>query len=118
MGDTVDKVAERLTKLEVTVAQGFHEVSRQFRDTETRDSELGRRIDGNSERLDRLESAVAKGFHNVEERDFALVNKIDVQTQAIREDLRAAVNAMNAVAEQARRSVGRRANSVRSRRGK
>ena len=56
------------------------------------------------ERLTRLEVTVAQGFHDSEQRDLALSRKIDIQTEAIRADLRAAVDAMNAFAEEARRT--------------
>ena len=44
MAETVDKVAERLANLEVTVAQGFH-------DSELRDFDLSRKIDVATEAL-------------------------------------------------------------------
>ena len=66
MDETLDKVAERLTHLEVTVAQGFHDE---------------------------------------EQRDLALARKIDIQTEAIRDDLRAAIESMHAAAEQSRRTA-------------
>ncbi len=44
MAETLDKVAERLTRLEVTVAGGFQ-------DAELRDSALSRKIDVNTESL-------------------------------------------------------------------
>ena len=73
MDDTLDEVAERLARLEVTVAEGFH-------DTRVR-------------------------FHDVEQGVLALSRKIDVQTEAIREDLRSAIDAMNTFAEDARRTT-------------
>ena len=44
MAETLDKVSERLTQLEVTVAQGFH-------DAEMRDLTLSRKIDVTTESL-------------------------------------------------------------------
>ena len=44
MAETLEKVGERLTRLEVTVAQGFH-------DSEMRDSALSNKIDVNTEAL-------------------------------------------------------------------
>jgi hypothetical protein len=44
MADTVEQVALRLAQLEVTVAQGFHDVERQF-------SAMSRKIDINVEAL-------------------------------------------------------------------
>ena len=49
--DTLDKVAERLVRLEVTVAQGFHEAKSRFHDAELRDMTLSRKIDVNTESL-------------------------------------------------------------------
>ena len=57
------------------------------------------------ERLTRLEVTVAQGFHDAEARDLALARKIDIQTEAIREDLRAAIEAMNTFAEESRRTA-------------
>ena len=73
MSDTLEKVAERLAQLEVTVAEGFH-------DAKTR-------------------------FHDMEQRDLALSQKIDIQVEAIRDDLRGATDAMNAFAEESRRTA-------------
>ncbi len=44
MAETVEQVAERLARLETTVAQGFHEMELRF-------SALGRKIDVNVEAL-------------------------------------------------------------------
>ena len=56
-------------------------------------------------RLTRLELTVAQGFHDAEERDLALARKVDIQTEAIRADLRAAIDAMNGFAEESRRTA-------------
>jgi len=61
MSETIDNVSERLTRLEVTVAQGFHESA-------ARDAALNRKIDSSAEALNR---------------------KIDANTDTIREDIRA-----------------------------
>lgn len=61
MAETIDTVSERLTRLEVTVAQGFHESA-------ARDAALDRKIDAVAETLNR---------------------KIDASTDVIREDIRA-----------------------------
>ena len=58
-----------------------------------------------SEQLTRLEVTVAQGFHDAEQRDLALARKVDIQTEAIRSDLRAAIDAMNAFAEESRRTA-------------
>jgi hypothetical protein len=73
MADSLDKVAERLARLELTVAEGFME-------TRTR-------------------------FEEVEQRDLALSRKIDVQVEAIREDLQATAGALNTFAEESRRTA-------------
>ena len=73
MADSLDKVAERLAKLEVTAAEGFLE-------TRTR-------------------------FHEMEQRDLALSRKIDVQVEAIREDLQTTAAALNTFAEESRRTA-------------
>jgi hypothetical protein len=74
----------------------------------------GNVVDGNrmaetlervEERLTRLEVTVAQGFHDTEQLVLAMARKIDVQTEAIRGDLRAAVDAMNAFAEESRRTA-------------
>lgn len=44
MADTVEKVAERLTQLEITVATGFHQVEQRF-------AAMTRKIDVNVEAL-------------------------------------------------------------------
>ena len=62
-------------------------------------------LDNVSERLTRLEVTVAQGFHDAEQRDLALARKIDIQTEAIREDLRAAIDAINAFTDEARRTT-------------
>ena len=73
MSDTLDKVADRLARLDMTVAEGFH-------DTKVR-------------------------FHDMEQGVLALSRKIDVQTEAIREDLQSAAGALNTFAEEARRTT-------------
>ena len=62
-------------------------------------------LDKVEERLTRLEATVAQAFHDAEERDLALVRKIDLQTEAIRADLQAAIDALNASTEESRRTV-------------
>jgi hypothetical protein len=62
-------------------------------------------LDKVAERLTRLEVTVAQGFHDAEERDLALARKVDIQTEAIRADLRAAIDAMNGFAEESRRTA-------------
>ena len=62
-------------------------------------------IDQVAERLARLEVSVAQGFHDAEQRDLALARKIDIQTEAIRADVRAAIEALVASAEESRRTA-------------
>ena len=51
MEDTIDNVAERLARLEVTVAQGFHENKARFHEAELRDQARDRKIDVVTESL-------------------------------------------------------------------
>lgn len=62
-------------------------------------------LDKVAERLTRLEVTVAQGFHDAEARDLALARKVDIQTEAMREDLRAAIDALNAFAAESRRTA-------------
>ena len=67
MSETIDNVSERLTRLEVTVAQGFH-------DGAARDAALGRRIDALSRKVDATSDALSR--------------KIDANTESIRHEMR------------------------------
>ena len=87
MAEAVDKVAERLARLEVTVAEGFHENSQQFEGVR---SEL---------------KSVAQHFHEAELRDIALSRKIDVATEALRGDLRNVMDAVTSLGEEMRRTT-------------
>lgn len=49
--ETLDKVSERLVRLEVTVAQGFHDAKARFHGAELRDMALSRKVDVNTESL-------------------------------------------------------------------
>ncbi len=71
MKDTVDKVAESLARLEVTVAEGFYANNQRF-------DAIDRRFDGVDQRL-----------HEAELRDIALSNKIDANTESLRAEIRA-----------------------------
>lgn len=51
MTETLDKVSERLTSLEVAVADGIVENKRRFHEAELRDIALSRKIDVNTESL-------------------------------------------------------------------
>jgi DNA-binding ferritin-like protein len=72
MADTVDKVAERLAHLEVTVAQGFH-------DAELRDINLSRKVDVVSESL-------RSDIRTVAEAVTTLGNEMRRTTDAIRQE--------------------------------
>jgi hypothetical protein len=49
--ETLDQISERLVRLEVTFARGFHEAKSRFHDAELRDLTLSRKIDVNTESL-------------------------------------------------------------------
>ena len=51
MAETFDKLEERLTRLEVTVAEGFHDTKSQLNQAELRDMALSQKIDVNTESL-------------------------------------------------------------------
>lgn len=55
MPDTVDKIAERLARVDVTVAQAFHDTELRFQQIEAQlkatESRLTRKIDENTESL-------------------------------------------------------------------
>lgn len=84
MTDTVEKVAERLAQLEKTVAEGFHENTRQFGRLEAR---FGARFGGLDARLD------------------ALDNKLDVSVESLRGDLKTVVEVLTAHIEEMRRTT-------------
>ena len=71
--DEITAVDERLSRLETTVATGFHE---------------------QGQRIDRLE-----------DRMFALVNKMDVVADSIRADLKTVLEAVTAGTEEMRRTT-------------
>ena|SRR6185436_12230011 len=73
MADPIETISESLARLELTVAEGFHESRARFRD--------------------------------MEQRDLALSQKIDVQVEAMRADLQATAEALNAFAEESRRTA-------------
>src|SRR5688572_31876365 len=76
--DEISAVDERLSRLETTVANGFHE--------------NGKRFDVLERRMDRLE-----------DRMFALENKLDVVADSIRADLKTVLEAVTAGTEEMRR---------------
>jgi len=69
-------------------------------------------LDDVAERLAQLEVTVAQGFHeaaarssDLEQLILSVAHKFDVQTEAIRTDLHAAIGAINAGVEQSRRAT-------------
>ena len=72
MAETLDKVEERLTRLEVTVAQGFH-------DAEARDSALSNKIDVNTE-------ALRSDLHTVLNAVDSLADELRRTTDSIRRE--------------------------------
>ena len=72
IADTVEKVAERLTKLEMTVATGFHQVDQRF-------SAMSRKIDVNVE-------ALRGDIQGVAETVAALAAEMRRTTDAIRQE--------------------------------
>ena len=80
MADTVDKVAERLAKLEMTVAEGFHSVEGRLR-------------------------SIDQTLHDAELRDLALSQKVDVTAEALRGDVRTVLEAVTSVGEEMRRTT-------------
>lgn len=77
MPDTVDKVAERLARLEGTVAQGFHENTIRFENLEAR--------------IEKLDARVDTGFRASESRDEALGRKIDANAESLRAEINKAM---------------------------
>jgi len=75
MADTVDKVSERLTNLEVTVAQGFHD----------------------------MKHDMEKGFAGSMARDIELDRKIDANTESLRHEIRTVIDTVNSLGEDIRR---------------
>jgi DNA-binding ferritin-like protein len=62
-------------------------------------------IDKVSERLARLEVTVAQGFRDCEARDAALSEKIDVNTESLRDDIRTVLDAVGSLADELRRTA-------------
>src|SRR6478609_6218360 len=77
MAETIDQVAERLARLELTVAQGFHECA-------TRDTGLSLKID--------------LGLS-------ALSQKVDINTESLRNDLQTVLNAVDSLSDEFRRTA-------------
>ena len=51
MADSLDKVAERLARLELTVAEGFHNTRQRFQDLEDRFTAVGGKFDIQTEAI-------------------------------------------------------------------
>lgn len=62
-------------------------------------------IDKVSERLTRLEVTTAQGFLDSEARDAALSEKIDVNTEAVRADIRTVLDAVGSLSDELRRTA-------------
>ena len=62
-------------------------------------------VDKVSEQLTRLEVTVAQGFHDVEARDLALSGKIDVNTEAVRGDVKTVLDGVTSLAAELRRTT-------------
>jgi chromosome segregation ATPase len=60
MPDTVEKVAERLARLENTVAQGFYDVNRRFDNVDARFDKVDARLDKVDARLDKVDARLDK----------------------------------------------------------
>lgn len=92
MSDTIDKVSERLTGLEVTVAQGFHDLKPRFQSIDQSFAQVDRRFEQIGRRLTDLQHNVDRRFHDAEQRDLALSRKIDVTTESLRSDIKAVLD--------------------------
>lgn len=111
MPDTIDNVAERLARLENTVAEGFHGVTNQF-------AAVDGRFDALEKRVGSLESTVSQGFRRIENADLAQgrrtdtlerkIDTVDRKIDTVAEDLRADINeltdAVNSLARNLRRN--------------
>jgi hypothetical protein len=51
MADSLDKLAERLARLEVTVAEGFHDTRQRFQDLDERVATMGSKFDIQTEAI-------------------------------------------------------------------
>lgn len=91
MEETLEKVAERLAKLEVTVAEGFHDTRQRFADMEQRDLALSHKIDV---QVDAMRADLN-----------AAVHKFESQTEAMRADLQSTAANLNAFTEESRRTA-------------
>ena len=91
MDDTVEKVAERLAQLERTVAEGFHENTKQFDRVEAR--------------IGRLEARFDARFGGLDARLDALDNKIGVSVESLRGDLKTVVEILTAHIAEMRRTT-------------
>ena len=89
--NTVEKVAERLAQLERTVAEGFHENTRQFNRVEAR--------------IDRLEARFDARFGGLDARLGVLDNKIDASVEWLHGDLKTVVEIVTAHINEMRRTT-------------
>ena len=101
MEDTVEKVAERLAQLERTVAEGFHENTKQFSRVEARIGRLEARFGGLEARFGGFEAR----FSGFEARLDALDNKIDVSVESLRGDIKTVIEVLTAHIDEMRRTT-------------
>ena len=124
--DDVMAVDERLSRLETTVATGFHEqgqrlsrlettVATGFREQGARLAHLEGRMGSLEGRMDSLEGRMGSledrmgslqdRMGSLEDRMFALENKLDVVADSIRADLKTVLEAVTAGTEEMRRTT-------------
>ena len=97
--DEISAVDERLSRLETTVANGFHEDGKRFGVLDGRMGRLEGRMGRLEDRMDRLEGRMDR----LEDRMSALENKLDVVADSIRADLKTILEAVTAGTEEMRR---------------
>lgn len=94
MDDTVEKVAERLGRLEDKVER-----------LDQRVEQLDAKVERLDDKVGRLEVTVAKGLYSNDARITALNNKIDVSVEAMRGDIKSVADVLVAVAGEMRRTT-------------
>ena len=101
MAETVDRVAQRLASLEVTVAKGFHETSQQLDGVNSNFKSVDQRFQD----VDQHFKEVHRRLHEAELRDIDLSRKIDVTTETLRSDIRNVMDAVTTLGEEMRRTT-------------
>jgi hypothetical protein len=85
MSDTIDNVSERLTRLEVTVAQGFHDCSLRDDALERKTDSLDRKFDAKFDALDRkIDSTADTLSRKIDANTDLLSRKIDDLAEEMR----------------------------------